>query len=109
VETSQLSEIIKTVLKSYSHPNSQLEERFVFDTEQHVYQWLKLGWEGMKRAYWVYIHIEICDGLLWVERNNVEPSVVELLLEHGIPKEKIVLAFHAPYKRGMYGFATGEA
>jgi hypothetical protein len=101
----QLKSIIRQTLQSYAIGE---KDRLVFDSEHEVYQWLQHGWEGMQRIFAVLVHLELRQNLIWVECNNVEPSVVDVLLEKGVPKEQIVLGFQAPYKRATSGFAIGE-
>jgi XisI protein len=36
------------------------------------------------------------------------PEVAARLIEEGIPKDRIVLGFQAPYKRTLEGFASGQ-
>ncbi len=62
----------------------------------------------MQRTFNVVLHIEIRNNLVWIERNASSIEIGDVLAEHGIPRKQIVLGFHAPYKRGLHGFATGE-
>ena len=39
----------------------------------------------------------------------MDAVITHELVELGVPKSDIVLAFHAPYKRKFTGFATGLA
>jgi hypothetical protein len=100
----QLRKIVQEVLQDFA---TSANDRLVFDTEHDVYQWLQHGWDGMRRIFAVLVHLELRQDRIWVERNNVEPSVVDVLLEKGVPKEQIVLGFQAPYKRADSGFALG--
>lgn len=43
--------------------------------------------------------MEIKDGKIWIERDGTEIGVANELVEAGVPKQDIVLAFKAPYKR----------
>ncbi len=111
MDIQQLREIIQKTLKEYaSIPsiNSTSQDRLIFDTNADSYQWLSMGWNGMQRIFNVIIHIEIRQNLVWIERNNSSIEIGEILVEQGVPRNQIVLAFHAPYKRGLHGYATGE-
>ncbi len=96
IKLEQLRTVVKETLLAYSNPSQSTDERLIFDSDHDVYQWLKLGWKEMQRIFTVYVHIEIRHNQIWVERNNVEPNVVELLLARGVPKEQIGLGFQAP-------------
>jgi XisI protein len=89
---------------SYGH--SRLET--IFDTTHNHYQLILSGWEDSKRIYGIVAHIVIRGDLIWLEEDMTEASLAEKLVERGIPRERIVLGFQAPYKRGLYGFASGE-
>ena len=43
--------------------------------------------------------MKIKDGKIWSERDGTEIGVANELVEAGVPKQDIVLAFNAPYKR----------
>jgi len=52
--------------------------------------------------------VEIKDDKIWIERDGTEIGVASELVAAGVPKQDIVLAFHAPYKRQFTEFAVGE-
>ncbi len=111
MELSQEQQIIKEVLGQIlqhqpSYGNAKYEP--IFDTEHNRYQVLLSGWTNMNRAFHIVAQIDIANNLIWVQQDNTELELVNRLLERGIPKERIVLGFHAPYKRPYTGFATGE-
>jgi XisI protein len=41
-------------------------------------------------------------------RKDFKLEVAARLIEEGIPKDRIVLGFQAPYKRTLEGFASGQ-
>ena len=88
--------------------NSQLEieSQLVFDTENDHYQVLDVGWNGLKRVYNCFIHIDIKDGKIWIQRNMTEADLAQELVEMGVPKEDIVLGLHPPYKRPYTGYGV---
>lgn len=50
--------------------------------------------------------LSIKDGKFWIHWDGTEEGIATELVEMGVPKEDIVLAFHAPYKRPYTGFAV---
>jgi len=52
------------------------------------------------------VHIDIKNGKIWIQHDGTERGVANDLVEWGVPKEDIVLAFHAPYRRQYTGFAV---
>jgi hypothetical protein len=103
-------EIIQKVLEQHSKtkPSYGDIERFTaFDTQNDHYQMLSVGWEGHRRIYGCLIHIDIKDGKVWVQYDGTEDGVANELVELGVPKLDIVLAYQAPYARRYTDFAVG--
>ena len=103
-------ETIQKILTDIATPNKDgdIEYQILMDTERNHYQVTVLGWEGMKRIHGILVQIDIKAGLIWVQEDNTDYGVVDELEKSGISKDKIVLGFHAPYKRPYTGYATGE-
>ncbi len=109
------SEIIKKIIISYTEipytdPNIKFET--VFDTEQNRYLLMIVGREKIsypftttKRVHGCLIHLDIIDDKIWIQRDGTEKGIASDLLEAGIPKDKIVLAFYDPQIREETGFA----
>jgi XisI protein len=85
-----------------------IERELIIDLERNQFQVMLIGWKGTTRYHSVLVHIAIRGSLIWLEEDNTELEIANRLVEHGIPKDRIVLGFHAPYKRAYSGFATGE-
>lgn len=104
-------QIIEEVLNWYGGfqptQGEEFERQVLFDREHNHYQVLDVGWEYPKRTHDVLLHLDIKDNKIWVQADNTDPGVVARLTERGVPKEDIVLAFHAPYKRPYTGYAVG--
>lgn len=102
--------IVTEYLTEYSQfgkPQEGLENQIVTDTEHNHFQLLTVGWQGGKRfVYLVGIHIDIRDGKIWIWQNNTDAMIADDLVERGISKSDIVLAFHAPEERKFTGFAV---
>jgi hypothetical protein len=109
MERLNYKEIVQKILESHvkNCSNSQTEVQLIFDTERDRYQVLHIGWEGLSRVFGCIIYVEIKDGKIWIERDGTEIGVANELVEAGVPKQDIVLAFHAPYKRKFTEFAVG--
>lgn len=111
MEGMKYQDIIQTIVSRHSvhHSNGNTEVQLVFDTNRNQYLLLHLGWEdnGMRRVYGCTIHIQLKEnGKIWIQRDGTEIGVANELVEAGVPKEDIVLAYKAPYKRKYTGFAT---
>ncbi|MEM9538702.1 MAG: XisI protein [Cyanobacteria bacterium P01_E01_bin.42] len=85
----------------------------IFDRQQDRYLLMLVGREKIdrrtsatKRVHGCLIHIDIIDEKIWIQRDGTEEGVTSELLDAGIPKDKIVLAFYAPEIRQDTGFAV---
>ncbi|WP_445628235.1 XisI protein [Nostoc sp. DSM 114167] len=109
MERINYRELVQTILKRHSihHSNDDTEVQLIFDTERDHYQVLHLGWEELRRVYGCIIHIDIKDGKIWIQRDGTEIGVANELVTAGVPKQDIILGFHAPYKRKFTEFAAG--
>jgi hypothetical protein len=105
----QYRQFIRQLLTSHgifesSNLNLVTECQLVFDVEHDHYQLLDIGWEELKRVYNCFIHIDIKDGKIWIQRNMTEADIAQELIEMGVPKEDIILGLHPPYKRPYTGY-----
>jgi hypothetical protein len=101
--------LIQALLRSLAQegqPESGVETQLVFDTERDHYQLWQVGWQGEHRIRGCVVQIDLKDGRIWVQYDGTETGLVPELLKAGVPKEDIVLAFHAPSRRQHSGFAV---
>jgi hypothetical protein len=98
-------ELVKRHSESEAAENG-IQSQVVIDTENNHYQVLDIGWEGMKRIYHCFIHLDIQDGKIWIQRNMTEADLAQELLEMGVPKDDIILGLHPPYKRPYTGYGV---
>jgi hypothetical protein len=103
-----VQEVLERVANYGSHEDSPVETQILFDPIRDHYQICYVGWDGLKRTYGCPFHVDIKDGKLWIQQNNSHLALADEFVKRGIPKEDIVLAFYAPYRRKMTEFAVGE-
>ncbi len=96
----------KEELSQRGNAPAEIESQLIFDTEHDRYQLLDVGWEELKRIYNCFIHIDIKDGKIWIQRNMTEADLAQELVEMGVPKEDIVLGLHPAYKRPYTGYGV---
>ncbi|WP_013325426.1 XisI protein [Gloeothece verrucosa] len=108
MEGINYSQLIQEILTNHSADDlaKGTEIQLLFDTQRHHYQVLNIGWQDLKRVYGVIIHVDIKDDKIWIQRDGTEIGIAEELLAAGVPKDKIVLGFQAPYKRPFTDFAV---
>ncbi|MEM9217193.1 MAG: XisI protein [Cyanobacteria bacterium P01_F01_bin.150] len=93
---------------SIKSANPNIETQLIFDTERDHYQIVNTGWKGnSKRLYGCSVHVDIKDGKIWIQHDGSEVAIADQLVEQGVPKHDIVLAYHAPIMRQYTDFAIG--
>ncbi|MGB3402384.1 MAG: XisI protein [Microcoleaceae cyanobacterium] len=101
-------EIIKKVLQEnadfYSY--DEIECKPIYDEKKDTYLLITIGWDRGKRIHSCFVHLDIINNKVWVQRDDTEDGVTPELVEAGIPKNCIVLGFHPPDVRPHTGFAT---
>lgn len=99
---------IKEIIHRHSHPSpyGEVEIQNIFDTDHDHYQLVHAGWIKRERQYGCIMHLDIKDGKIWIQHDGTEVGVANELVELGVPKEDIVLAYHSPFLRQYNGFAV---
>ncbi|MCY7277031.1 MAG: XisI protein [Phormidesmis sp. CAN_BIN44] len=95
-----------TAQAEFDQNSSDVECQLLFDVEHDHYQLLDVGWDRLKRVYHCYIHLDIKDGKVWIQRNMTEIDIAAELVEMDVYKEDIVLGLHPPYKRPYTGYGV---
>ncbi|MBD2300480.1 XisI protein [Nostoc sp. FACHB-87] len=84
----------------------EYEVQTIFDERQDHYQLLYVGWRGNQRDFGCILHLDIKDGKIWIQHDGTEEGIANRLVEMGVPKQDIILAFHEPYIRQFTEFGT---
>jgi XisI protein len=87
----------------YSHGDFHLQP--IFDREQNHYLLMLVGWEGIRRVHGCLVHVDIIDGKFWIQRDGTERGIARELIDAGVSKDNIVLAFRSPEMRELSEFA----
>lgn len=109
-KVNKYREYVQQLIATHANSDEDKEEvevQLVMDTVRDHYQWMNVGWEGFKRVYNCYIHLDIKDGKIWIQQNWTEDDLAADLVEMGVPREDIVLGLQPPFKRPYtdYGVA----
>jgi hypothetical protein len=89
-------------------PKDPVKTETVFDTKQDRYLLVHVGWRDSKtRIYGCIIHVDIINNKIWVQHDGTEEAIADKLVARGVPKQDIVLAYHAPHVRQYTEFALG--
>lgn len=52
-----------------------------------------LDWTAERWVYTVIFHVDIINGKIWVQQDNTEVAIANLMLEEDIKKSKIILGY----------------
>ena len=85
--------------------DTTISAHLILDEQRDQYLWLRCGWDDKKRVQHIILYLQIQNGKIWVEEDNIDLVIVDDLLAAGIPKTDIILGFHHPSKRALTEFA----
>jgi XisI protein len=108
--TAELTQKVKQVLMTQANEpisHGEITLALSFDDQHARYLLLAVGWNGVRRVHAVFCHLAIVDDQVWIEHDATPPpGIAEALIEAGIARDQIVLAFHHPNLRPQTAFAT---
>jgi len=87
----------------------RVNQQLVIDQEHDHYLLLWVGWnhDETKREYLVLFHLDIVDGKIWVQANQTELLIEQVLVKRGVPPEDIVLGCLPTFSRQHSGYGVG--
>ena len=94
------------VTLSTKYPTPDYQVIRVYDDEHQRYIIQKLGWKESKRIEQTMLHVALRDGKIWIEEDWTEDGIATFFLEHGVPRNDIVLGFQPPNMRPYTEFAV---
>lgn len=103
IATRLLREFVGLVNRS-AQPGA--ETLCVFDTHSDQYLVLSVGWTGGRRVRGTHLYLRLRNGKVWIEEDWTDWNMAGQLLQAGVPREDIVLAFQPPEKRALTEFAV---
>lgn len=108
-ELENVRQIIKDLIREYAKHKSSygdIESEVILDDSCGHYELMRSGWHGTRRIHGSAIHIDIRDGKVWIQHDGTPDGIADILVERGIPKDRIVLAFQSPRMRKYTDFAA---
>ena len=84
----------------------KIETEVIFDLNRDRYLLIDLGWQEHQRIYNCVIHLEIRDGKIWIQRNQTDKPIADVLITMGVAKEDIILGLQPPYIREYTNFGV---
>jgi XisI protein len=109
-QLNEYRSIVKEILAEYDALNqkssSDTESIVVFDEIHDQYLLILMGWNRDERIKNTMIHVRLKGGKIWIEEDWTEDGVATDLLQKGVSREAIVLAFHPPKVRQYTKFSA---
>ncbi|MEB3179165.1 MAG: XisI protein [Nostocaceae cyanobacterium] len=87
----------------YSH--GDIKQYVIVDRQRTHFLLFNEGWENNRRVHGCVVHAEIRHDKIWIHYDGIEDGITDELVEAGVPKDRIVLAFHPPELRKYTGYA----
>lgn len=99
-----MSEFARLVNPSAQRQNSEM--MLLFDDEHQQYLLLTVGWTKNGHLHHPTLHVYFRQEKFWIEQDWTEEGFATYLLEQGVPRDDIVLAFQPPEMRPLTEFAV---
>jgi hypothetical protein len=78
----------------------------IFDANKNRYFLLTMAWMGDRRIHHVSVDVEIRGDKFWIHYDGTEDGIATDLERAGIPKNRIVLAWHPEEVRHFTEYAV---
>ena len=102
-------QVIEQLLAEYAripYAHGDVQRQTVFDRQGDHYLLMVVGREGLRRVHGCLVHVDIIDDKIWIQRDGTEWGIAQELVDAGVPKDRIVLAFRSPEMRRLGEFAV---
>ena len=97
--------IIRTIISDIAEmtpSDANSETQIVMDDERGHYVLFSIGWQDIVREYLPFVHIDLkSDGKIWIQHDGTDLKIALLLVEKGVLKKDIVLAFQSIKRRKL--------
>ena len=79
-----------------------LEYQSITDKIHNHFQLTKVGWHNRKYHFQVLLHLDLReDGQVWIQQNNTELLLDEILIEKVVERSDIILGFRPDWMREL--------
>jgi hypothetical protein len=103
-----IQDFIKDLASFGQYPSENVETQIIADNANGHYLLYYNGWEGKRRTYGCLLHLELKpQAKVYMHYNGTNLQITDELIEKGIEKQDIVLAFQPPYVRAVSGYGMG--
>lgn len=99
---------VEKILNDYAaipYSYGDIQQYVIVNCDRTHFLLFNEGWHDKRRVHGVVTHVEIRGDKIWIHFDGIEDGITDELVDAGIPKDKIVLAFHPPDIREHTGYA----
>lgn len=104
----QWRSLLEKILSDYAklpYRYGDVATYLVVNQDRNHFLLMQEGWEENRRVHGCLVHAEIRNQKIWIHYDGIEGGIANELTDLGVPKDHIVLAFHAPTVRQYTGYA----
>ncbi len=102
-------ETLRKILQYYAdlpYPYSDVKTYASVSRDSNNFLLVYKGWEDSRRVYGTIVHAQIHNDKIWIHYDGIEDGIADELVDSGVPKDRIVLAFHPPDIRQHTGYGV---
>jgi hypothetical protein len=102
-------QLIESILIDYAkapYAYGDIQIQTIFDRERDHFLLMLVGRDQGGRVHGCLVHVDIIGAKFWIQRDGTERGIARELLEAGVPKDRIVMAFRSPERRRLTDFAV---
>lgn len=101
-------EILEKILQYYAdlpYRYGDVITYLIVSRDRNHFMLVQVGWENDRRVHGCVVHAEIRNDKIWIQYDGIEDGITDELVAAGVPKDRIVLAFHPLQVREYTGYA----
>ncbi|MEB3231546.1 MAG: XisI protein [Leptolyngbyaceae bacterium] len=107
-QVDQWRETLTKILQYYAglpYCYGEINNLVIISQDRNHFMLVNEGWGQHRRVHGTVVHAEIRNGKIWIHYDGIEEGITDELVESGVPKSFIVLAFHPVHIRPLTGYA----
>jgi XisI protein len=100
-----LQHILEECCETLNCASTGSQCELIINIDQTRYLIIDEGWIDENRIHTLIFDAEIRDGKIWLHHDGLDHGITDELVAAGVPKDRIVLAFHPLHVRPHTGYA----
>jgi hypothetical protein len=101
--------VIRELIQKYAQykpSRGDVQIEVIIDQDNDHYELMYAGWNGPYRIHGSVLHLDIRNEKIWIQHDGTEDGIANELVNAGIPRDRIVLAFKSPEHRRHTDYAV---